>query len=291
MKAVNLRELKEIRLNRLCPLVFALSLSVLTAACGTNAANNAPDAAVADLTVLPPDLTPPPVPPNLGCLDGGAPPAVPAMITVSGKVNNPLNKNMDVSGTLVEAFAAGQMMAVTSTTAPADGSFAIHLTTGGNPWQGYLKITKAADATVIPVYLYAAAPLRADITGASVPVLRHDDLSVFSNIAQVTPEKDKSTLFIIVRDCVQKPVEAATVMVSPMAGSTKLVYFTNVAGAPVPSRNATATSKDGVAVAFNVPPDGMGHATVTANWQGTPFLANTVGAWADSLVVMFVEPR
>ena len=230
-------------------------------------------------------------PASLDCVgpDAGAPAAVPAMLTVSGKLANPLNKGMDVSGALIEARLRVDNSVVVSQMTPADGTFSIKLTTNGQPWDGYVKITKDADTTVVPLYVYPAAPLRADITNATVPLLRKTDRDVFTNVAMVTPMAGKSMLFAVVQDCAQSAVEGATVQITP--APERIVYFTAAGGAVIPNPSATDTATDGVAVGFNASGDAKGNATVSATWMGTSFRSNTVGAWPDSLVVVFVAPR
>src|SRR5262249_33905603 len=98
----------------------------------------------------------------------------------------------------------------------------------------------------------------------------------------LTPKQDGMGVAVIALfDCADVPVEGATVTMNPPA--QKIFTFPP----NLPPQENMPTAADGQAFATNITP---GAHTVTAQYQGTTFIANHVHIYADALSVIILRP-
>jgi hypothetical protein len=211
-----------------------------------------------------------------GCLGLPLPTTAPALVNVSGQVRaGALNPNA-LAGAAVFAFRTGDTTTLAADTSNTPGSYAVGITTGGTPVDGYLRLTHTGHITT---YAYPSEPLSADLI-TNVLMITTSELGVLGTIAQVSPEAGKGFIGVIVKNCNGTSIAGATVTTNP-AGVVRY----NVGSTP--SSTATSTSSDGVAYVFNVT---AGNVTVQANGGGHTLRQHVVNARADAVTLTEVAP-
>jgi hypothetical protein len=206
-----------------------------------------------------------------------APPMVPAMITVSGTATeHTLQGTMPVSGATVAAYSsAAPGTVVVMTTTDASGNYSLMLPTMGKPVDGFFKATKSG---YTDTYLYAPAPLTADFSGAAVNMLTTGNFGVLFTLCGVSQDMTMGTIAVEVESAPTMTVAGATVSSTPAAA--KVCYDSG----GLPSRNATATATDGIAILFNV----TGMATVSASMSGATFKSHGLNATANAFTTTLI---
>jgi hypothetical protein len=214
---------------------------------------------------------------GFGCLGQALPDSAPALVNVTGQVRaNALNPNA-LAGAEVFAFRTSD----TTTTLDRDtsntpGFYALGITTGGTPVDGYLRLRHSGQ---IDTYAYPSRPLAADVV-TNVLMITSSEFAFLGTAVQVTPEAGKGFIGVIVKNCDGTAIAGATVTTSP-AGTVRYN-----AGS-TPSASATSTSSDGVAYVFNVT---AGNVTVRATGGGHTLRQHVVNARADAVTLTEIQP-
>ena len=99
----------------------------------------------------------------------------------------------------------------------------------------------------------------------------------------MSKKEGTATAFIAVVDCAGDPVKGAVVTLNPPAG--KLEYLKE--GTTAPDSSATATSSDGIAVAYNVP---AGNVTVSATLDGKSLRSHDMNSITNAVLLTQVRP-
>jgi hypothetical protein len=217
--------------------------------------------------------------PDVGfrCLGQALPDSAPALVNVSGQVRaNALNPN-PLAGAEVFAFRTSD----TTTTLDRDtsntpGFYALGITTGGTPVDGYLRLTHSGQITT---YAFPSRPLAADLT-TNVLMITSPEFDFLASLVSVTPTAGNGFIGVIVKNCDGAPIAGATVTTNP-AGTVRY----NAGSTPSPS--AISTSGDGVAYVFNV---AAGNVTVRANGGGHTLRQHVVNARADVVTLTEIQP-
>ena len=214
--------------------------------------------------------------PGYGCLGLPLPTTAPALVNVSGQVRaGALNPNA-LAGAEVFAFRTGDTTTLAADTSNTPGFYALGITTGGTPVDGYVRLTHSGQITT---YAYPSRPLAADLV-TNVLMITTSEFGVLGTIVQVSPEAGKGFIGVIVKDCNGAAIAGATVTTIP-AGTVR--YNSGSA----PSSSATSTSNDGVAYVFNVT---AGNVTVQANGGGHTLFQHVVNARADVVTLTEIQP-
>ncbi len=207
-----------------------------------------------------------------------APPAVPAMLTISGTATErSLSGTTPVQGATVAAYdSSAPSTVVTMTTTDAQGNYSLMVPTNGKPVDGFVKATKSG---YMDTYLYAPAPLTMDFAMASINMLTPSNFDLLAGtLCGVTQDAAKGTIAVEVVDTSNATVGGATVASTPAASK----YCYDSGG--FPNKSATMTDTDGVAVMFNVTGDVM----VSATKSGATFKTHTVNAVAGAFTTTLI---
>jgi hypothetical protein len=229
------------------------ALSLTVAACGGSSGDPAePDASLADAH------------PSFPCMTDPVPSTAPATIEVSGVANTVgLGGQQPIANATVRAFDAAGTEAGSATSA-GDGSYAIALTTGGTPIDGYLQGSAQGQ---LDTFLYPPNPMFTDTDDASLLFLSSGTFNLLQGFAGVDQDASRGFVAALVIDCAGTPVAGATVTTDPPG---TVIYADS---GNLPDVDATATSAGGVAFIFNVP---VGRATIGATAEGAPFRAHPI---------------
>ncbi len=202
------------------------------------------------------------------------------MITISGTATeHTLTGTSPVGGATVAAYSnAAPTTVVTMTTTDNSGNYSLTIPTMGKPVDGFVKASKSG---YVDTYLYAPAPLTMDFTMASVNMLTTGNFGTLFTLCGVSQDPSMGTIAVEVMDASMMTVGGATVSSTPAA--TKYCYDSG--GSPnLPSKTATATATDGVAIMFDV----TGTATVSASKSGATFKSHSVNATAGAFTTTLV---
>jgi hypothetical protein len=163
-------------------------------------------------------------------------------------------------------------------TSDTPGMYAVSITTGGTPVNGYLKVTHSGQ---LDVYAYPAVPLAGNLT-TNVLMPTTNELAFLGTAVGVTQSASNGFIGVIVKDCLGGTVAGATVSVTPGTGSA--VRYNS---GTTPSGSATSTAADGVAYVFNVP---AGDVTVMASAGGFTLRQHIVTARAGTVTLTEIQP-
>ena len=211
------------------------------------------------------------------CLGQALPTAAPALVNVTGTVTaNVLSPN-PVPHAFVYEFRTGDTTHLAGDTTDTPGRYAVAISTGGLPVNGYLAISDSGHH--MDTYAYPAVPLVGDIT-QNVLMVSGSEFPVLAAAAGITPVPGDGFIGIVVRNCAGTPIAGATVTSSPM-GTVRY----NTGG--LPSSSATSTSADGVAYIANVV---AGNVTVMATASGNTLRQHVVNARADAITLTEIQP-
>lgn len=210
------------------------------------------------------------------CVNDALPTTAPALVTVDGQILGNALSPGPISGAIVTAFKTGVAESLAVDTSNTPGFYAVSITTGSTPVNGYLR---AIASGKVDTYAYPARPLAANLT-TNVLMPSQSELDFLALAVSVTQSGSNGFIGVVVRDCSGNPVAGATVSTNP-GGTVKY----NLTGAP--SGTATSTADDGVAYVFNVP---AGNVTVRANGGGETLREHAVNARAGKVTLTEIQP-
>ena len=213
---------------------------------------------------------------GFGCVDDPLPTTAQALVTVNGQVLGNALSPGPISNAIVTAFRVGVAESLAVDTSDTPGFYAVSITTGGTPVNGYLRVRHSGQ---LDTYAYPSRPLAADVT-TNVLMPTQDELTFLGGLVGVTQSASNGFIGVVVKDCFGATVAGATVSTSP-AGTVK--YNSG----STPSASATSTSTDGVAYVFNVP---AGDVTVRANGGGETLRQHVVTARAGTVTLTEIQP-
>jgi hypothetical protein len=210
------------------------------------------------------------------CVNDALPTTAPAVVQVDGQILGNALSPGPIGGAIVTAFKTGVAESLAVDTSNTPGFYAVSLSTGNTPVNGYLRATHSGQ---VDTYAYPARPLAANLT-TNVLMPTQGELDFLSLAVGVTQSASNGFIGVVVNDCSGNPVAGATVSTNP-GGTVKY----NSANAP--SATATSTSDDGVAYVFNVP---AGNVTVRANGGGETLREHAVNARAGKVTLTEIQP-
>ena len=213
---------------------------------------------------------------GFGCVDDTLPTTAPALVSVNGAIRANALSPQPVSNAIITAYRVGSPDTIASDTSSTPGDYAVNITTGGTPVNGYLKVTHSGQ---LDTYAYPARPLAANLT-TNVLMPTQNEIDFLGVAVGVTQSGTNGFIGVVVRDCFGATVAGATVSTTP-AGTVKY----NSSGTP--SGSATSTSTDGVAYVFNVP---AGDVIVKANGGGETLRQHAVTARAGTVTLTEIQP-
>lgn len=213
---------------------------------------------------------------GFGCVDDPLPTTAPGLVTVNGSIRAGALSPQPVSNAIITAYRIGAPDTIASDTSNTPGDYALPITTGGTPVNGYLKVTHSGQ---LDTYAYPARPLAADLT-TNVLMPTQSEIDFLGVAVGVTQSSSNGFIGVVVKDCFGATVAGAIVTTTP-AGTVKY----NSGGAP--SGSATSTSTDGVAYVFNVP---AGDVTVKATGGGETLRQHVVTARAGTVTLTEIQP-
>jgi hypothetical protein len=217
--------------------------------------------------------------PGFECVGDALPTTAPALVQVDGQILGNALSPGPISNAIVTAFRVGVTDSIAIDTSNTPGFYALSLTTGGTPVNGYLR---ARHSGQVDTYAYPSRPLAANLT-TNVLMPTQAELDFLALAVGVTQSVSNGLIGVVVLDCNGVEVEGATVSINP-AGSS-VVRYNAVGGAP--SATATSTSTDGVAYVFNAP---AGDVTVRANGGGQTLRQHVVNARAGTVTLTEIQP-
>ena len=288
--------------NLRASLSVALLALLAPAGCGNDSASTPTDALIIVDAADPDAAIDAPPPPDaapvydFSCVTNTAPDSAPATVTLGGTVQEIFldiatlspgiraSANASLTACVADCMGQDNLGAIGPT--PANGTFITPaLDTGGNPLDGYLKVTKTlAQGGNQPTWVYPAYPLTTNL--ANIPVLMMDSF-VYNNINQapgVSHTAGNAILVAFVTDCANTPVAGATVTVT--RGGTAV-------GDPVQDASSFGQQAAGGYLAFDIVPDASNAAPATvisATYNGTTFLSRTVRAVGNTLSISQIKP-
>ena len=213
---------------------------------------------------------------GFGCVDDPRPTTAPALIAVNGAIRANALSPGPVSNAIITAFRVGVTDSIAIDTSNTPGDYAVSITTGGTPVNGYLRVTHSGQ---LDTYAYPSRPLSENLT-TNVLMPTQAELDFLGLAVGVTPSASNGFIGVVVKDCFGFTVAGATVSTTP-AGTVRY----NAGGTP--SASATSTSSDGVAYVFNVP---AGDVTVRANGGGETLRQHVVTARAGTVTLTEIQP-
>ena len=275
------------------------------AACSSNTAK-AVDAPIVLIDAAPdapkPIDAPPDAPPavaDLSCLTTPLPTTTSnATITLSGtaKAVSQTGQSNVMDATITAKNAANVTITTANNpqTTPTAGTFSFSITTNGAPVDGHLVASKTGLRDTL---VYPPNPLVADQAGALTLMLDGGTYSQLSGLlgGAATEGATEGGLLVVVLDCMQNPVEGATVTVkqgSNPVGSIR--YARPFMGLPAPNSTAASTDKSGTVWVFDIngkTGQELGAATTIVATQGaTSFRPHVVGIYPTSLTTTIAVP-
>ena len=247
-----------------------------TAACGGGESGPS-DAPVVIIPDAPPD-GPPDAPPDartydLSCASTPFPTTAPATVTAAGTVQElGMSGVSAVAGATLATFQIGGEAAVDTATSDATGGFTTGaLPTGGAPFDGYIRASKAdAQNPYRHTFVFPPAPLAADLPLVPVLMLRASLFSLIASAVAGVNQNDAANgaLMVFVTDCTSTPIP----------GSTVSVKRDGVAVGTVFDFSQVSPMAAGAYFVFNVP---AGEVDVSASYEGTTFPAHRVISFAN----------
>ena len=213
---------------------------------------------------------------GFGCVDDPLPTVAPGVVTVNGAIRANALSPGPVSNAIVTAYRVGAPDTIAIDTSNTPGDYAVSITTGGTPVNGYLKVTHSGQ---LDTYAYPSRPLAENLT-TNVLMPTQSEIDFLGVAVGVTQSASNGFIGVVVKDCFGATVAGATVSTTP-AGTVRYNAGTT------PSASATSTSSDGVAYVFNVP---AGDVTVRANGGGETLRQHVVTARAGTVTLTEIQP-
>lgn len=219
-----------------------------------------------------------------GCVGDPHPTTAPPTINISG-----IAESIDQDGTnpladvVVTARSSADTELATDTSAATTGEYALAVTTGDTPLDGFLRGEIAGYKTT---YIYPPAPISGDFANIPVLMVSNATYALISFVANIMPVQgtDEGLVGILVVDCTGTPVAGATVTVS----GADPAYVRYPQGSSVPEDNSGATDTSGIALVFKVPPGAA--VMVDASTPDHQFEEHTINVRADSITTTVVAP-
>mgnify|MGYP003575657376 CR=1 FL=1 len=212
------------------------------------------------------------------CVGAALPTQAPALIQIDGQILGNALSPGPISNAIVTAFRVGVTDSIATATSNTPGFYALSISTGGTPVNGYLRVTHSGQ---VDTYAYPSRPLAGNLT-TNVLMPTQGELDFLALAVGVTQSASNGLIGVVVKDCNGAEVAGATVSITP-AGSSTVRYNSGSA----PSSTATATSADGVAYVFNVP---AGDVTVMATANGHTLRQHVVNARAAVVTLTEIQP-
>jgi hypothetical protein len=227
----------------------------------TGIATGIPACSVPDKQLVPIDAAPdaPQTPQGpFACQNQRPPSTAPAQINITGTVAadfNPSGIPGPVPDAMIAVFLPGDLTTqIASARSGPDGTFTIHLPTGG--YSHPIVVTVTANP-YLPTYYYPAVAVFADLVDLRLEMFTATSAKDFMGLMGVDSLNLSLGAFAIsVYDCNGNHLAKATVSTSPTANMVPAVHY--LIDAPDPRPSKTATSTDGIfglALAVNVPID------------------------------------
>lgn len=202
------------------------------------------------------------------------------MVTVTGVASEiGISGRTPIAGVTIAAYEEGASTPVAMTTSGADGTYSLTIMTDGQALDGYLKGTQSGKKDT---YLYPAAPLAADIDGASILMLTQSTFDLASTLAQGGQTPGMAFIGIQVFNAEMTMGIAGVTLSSQPAGT---VRYNGSNG--LPSSTGTMTMADGLGYVFNVAP---GQVTVSGTGGGVTLRSHAVNARADQVTTTLIQP-
>ena len=225
----------------------------------------------------------------VGCGGGGgnttpadAAPVVPAHIMVTGTTKSvSASGSSPLAGVTVGAYRnTDETTAVATATSDQSGNYTLDITTNGMPVDGFIKATIAS---YMDTYLYAPAPLVADLAaGASMNLVTQQTLGALSTICGHGITTDMGAVGVEAVDATGAVVVGAAVSATP----APVKYCYNGAnGLPMPSQTVTGT--DGLGYLVDI----SGSVAVTATKSGLTFGTHTIKVRVGTLTTTLVAAQ
>ena len=198
-------------------------------------------------------------------------------LLVSGSVLNVIS-GLPITGATIEARRRSDDGLLDSDTTGDDGTFGLSLVTGGVPLDAYFALSAASYPAT---FIYPADPLVDDIENLGARAIATGELSLVYALSLVVQTPGLGTNAVLVLDCANEPVSAATVSFDPAAGAT--LYFSG----DLPSPGASSTSDNGIGLGLNAP---VGETTASAAKAGFVFLSHSFESHPDGVSFTFIHP-
>lgn len=218
-----------------------------------------------------------------GCVGDPHPTTAPDTINISGIAESiDQNGTQPLANVVVTARTSADAELATDTSAATTGDYALQVTTGGTPLNGFLRGQIASYKTT---YIYPPAPISGDFANIPVLMVSNTTYAFISFIAGTDAQTSTEGLVgILVVDCTGTPVAGATVTVSG-ADPANVRY---PQGTTVPQDNSGATDTSGIALVFKVPMNTT--VTVDASSPGHEFEEHVINVRPDAITTTVVAP-
>jgi len=214
-----------------------------------------------------------------GAGSADAAPTAPPMITITGTATARSTSSNPLAGVTIAAYRNGDDSTIVAmTTSGSNGDYTLVVPTGGQALDGYLKGTISG---YLDSYLYAPAPITADMDSASMNMITGTTRDLLANtICAANQMSTNGMIAAIAIDAAENPVAGVLNPGSPPASKT--CY--NQGG--FPNKNATMTDTDGLVYLFNV----TGQATLSATHATATFSSHAVNARAGAFTTTLLAP-
>jgi hypothetical protein len=176
---------------------------------------------------------------------------IPPTIHVRGQVYDATTTGLPgIANAQVQAFELDDSP-LTSTTTNGNGSFDLALTTGGQPLEGYVRMTAPG---FVSSYTFPQDPIRTNIEPLDVPMyteyMRDVFLPAYLSPLQIDP--GDGVIAILVSDCAGYGLRDAEIIVDNADANTRTLYISSDTG--LPDQAMQRTGESGLAIIVNVNP-------------------------------------
>lgn len=218
--------------------------------------------------------------PDLSCQGQPAPGGGQAVLVLSGKVTTAGFTRTPRAGVTVELVQGGAVVA----TASSDdaGAWTVSASAGCAPFDGFLRTATPPDSGLFNAYDVPDRPWRYDRDGLELVLFDDTTRGLVGAIAGVTVQPGTGVIALSVEDCAGQPMEGV-VLSTADAGTVRYVT-----AAGLPSSSLSATSANGQALVFNLPP---GTASVSATLGAVPVAQRDVAVYPDAVTTTTLGAR
>lgn len=266
-------------------LAYLCSTLCLLAACGDDGGSTGDDGVDIDAAAGGIDSAPMPDGPPGGyaCIGDPHPTTAPGTINITG-----ITESIDQNGTqplanvVVTARSTADAELATDTSAATTGDYALSVTTGGTPLEGFLRGQVASYKTT---YIYPPAPISGDFANIPVLMVSNTTYAFIPFIAGTEAQQaDEGIVGLLIVDCTGTPVAGATVTVSG-ADPANVRY---PMGSTLPQDSSGSTDASGIAMVFNVPQNAT--VTVDASTAAYEFEEHVINVRGDAITTTVIAP-